>query len=461
MKRYILMAVLGGVLVLEETVSAAALTQSDLLQPIAPLLANKSLQAISLGVIRSDGSVTAHAGVMAPDNLVPPDDRTLYEIGSISKVFTGLLLADAVVRGEVTLDTPIATLLPSDVVLPVGAGQRITLRMLATHTSGLPRIPVEIPADDYRDPYALYGEAELWETLRKVKLDYEPGSKAGYSNLAVGLLGTLLARNAGMTYPELLVARITRPLGMADTVIDIRSDARVRFAPPFTAAGERWTPWEFKALAGAGGIRSTMEDMMRFAAAMLRPAGTPLREAIELGWAKQELATSFAPGGQALGWILAGDGRTRWHNGMTGGFHAALFVNADLGLATILLSNRSTPVGTGIAEAMMRRAAGLPERPLPNQNRIEVALTLEQLDRCVGTFRLSPEFALVFERRNLAIFLSPTGQGTDRLYAAGPGTFYSRRVLADIVFEFPADGGPAIALVLKQNGREMRAAREE
>jgi hypothetical protein len=84
-----------------------------------------------------------------------------------------------------------------------------------------------------------------------------------------------------------------------------------------------------------------------------------------------------------------------------------------------------------------------------------------RLDRCVGTFRLSPEFALVFERRNLAIYLSPTGQGPDRLYAAAPETFFSRRVLVDIVFEFPADGGPAIALVLKQNGREMWAAREE
>lgn len=389
-----------------------------------------------------------------------PDDRTVYEIGSISKVFTALLLADAVVRGEVKLDTPIARLLPDGVTLPGGAGDRITLRMLATHTSGLPRIPAEIPPDDYRDPYAMYADADLWNSLRQVKLDFEPGTKASYSNLAAGLLGTLLARNAGMSYAELLAARVTRPLKMSDTVVALRDDLRPRFAPPFTAAGEKWTPWEFQALAGAGGIRSTLADMMRLAAAMLRPAGSPLQKAIELAWAKQELTATISPGGQALGWFVAGDGRTRWHNGMTGGYHAAMFINLELRVATVLLSNRSTPAGTQVAEMLMRQAAGKPERPAPNRERAEVVLTEGQLDRCSGTFRISPHFALVFERRNLALFLTPTGQSTDRLYAAAPETFFSRRVAADIFLEFPSDGGPAVALVLKQNGREVRALRE-
>lgn len=440
--------------------SAATLTSADLIKPVTPLIENKSLQAVSLGVIQSDTSVTAHAGNLAPDDVTAPDDRTVYEIGSISKVFTALLLADAAVRGEVTLDKPIARLLPEGVTLPNGAGERITLRMLATHTSGLPRIPIEIRSDDYRDPYAAYAESDLWNSLRKVKLDFEPGTKASYSNLAAGLLGTLLARNAGLSYAELLAVRVTRPLGMSDTVVTLSDDQRPRFAPPFTAAGERWTPWEFQALAGAGGIRSTLADMMRFASAMLRPAASPLQQAIELAWAKQELAGSISPGGQALGWLMAGDGRTRWHNGMTGGYHAAMFVNAELHVATVVLSNRSTPAGTQIAETLMRRSAGMPDRPTPNRERAEVALTEAQLDRCNGTFRITPQFALVFERRNLALFLTPTGQSTDRLYPATPETFFSRRVAADIVFEFPSDGGPAVALVLKQNGREVRALRE-
>ncbi|MEO7413978.1 MAG: serine hydrolase [Opitutaceae bacterium] len=436
------------------------LKETDLALPFAALLENKTLQAVSVAVIQPGGTTTAHLGLLAPNRAVAPDDHTLYEIGSISKVFTSLLLAEAVVRGELTLDTPVADLLPSDVNLPNSAAQRITVRMLATHTSGLPSLPPEIPPDNFANPYARYAEADLWQTLRQVKLDFEPGTSAAYSNLAAGLLGTLLARRAHTTYAELLAARITKPLGMEETMIAIPETLRPRFAPPFTSAGELWTPWEFQALAGAGGIRSSLADMKRFAAAILRPADTPLQKAIELSWTRQELAKTFAPGGQALGWMLAGDGRTRWHNGMTGGFHAALFVNRELGLASVLLSNRSTPIGTELAAGLMQKAAGLPERPIPNRDRAEIAVTTEQLDRCVGTFQVTPQFSLVCERRNQALFVTPTGQSTDRLYAASPTTFFSRRAPADLAFDLPAEGGPATAVILKQAGRELRGTRQ-
>jgi CubicO group peptidase (beta-lactamase class C family) len=439
---------------------AATLVEADLLRAVEVPLRNKSLQAVSLGVIQREGRVTAHAGTLAPDNPAAPDDRTIYEIGSITKVFTALLLADAVVRGEVTLDTPIAKLLPPDTVLPDGAGDRITLRMLATHTSGLPRTPVEIPTGDFRNPYARYSEADLWASLRKVKLDSPPGTKAEYSNLGAGLLGTLLARRAGKTYPELIESRIAAPLGMKDTVVTMPDALRPRFAPGFSSAGQAWSQWDFIALAGAGGIRSTMADMMRFAEATLRPEGTPLKAAIDLAYEKQELAATISPGGQALGWLVGGDKATHWHNGMTGGFHAAIYVNRGLGIASVVLTNRSTPAGTEIAEGLVRRAAGMPERVIPNRDRAEIAVATDLLDRYAGTFRLSPKMTLTFERRNQSLFVTPTGQATDRLFAAEPHVFFSRRVPADLVFEVPADGGPATAVTLKQGGREMRGLRE-
>ena len=246
---------------------------------------------------------------------------------------------------------------------------------------------------------------------------------------------------------------------MADTVIEPDEKLRARFAPPFTATGKSWTHWDFRALAGAGGIRSTMADMMRFASAMLRPAETPLQKAIELAFTRQDLAATFAPGGQALGWFLAGDGDTRWHNGQTGGFHAAIFANPKLGVATVLLSNRSTPVGTEIAGSLFRRAAGKPERPMPNRDRAEVELTSEQLDRCTGTFQISPKLAVVCEHRDLALFVTPTDQPADRLHAASANTFFSRRAPVEIVFEFPNDGKPATSLVLKQGGRDVRGVK--
>lgn len=440
--------------------TAAPFSRSDLDREVAPLLSQKSVQALSIAVVRPEETVAAHFGQLAPDISAAPDDETVYEIGSISKVFTSLLLADAVVRGEVSLDTPIAKLLPIDVVLPGGAGDRITLRMLATHTSGLPRIPAEVPPDDYTNPYARYGESGMWATLRGVHLDFEPGTGAGYSNLAAGLLGTLLARNAGVTYEQLLRARILAPLGMARTAVDLDAGERRRLAPPFASDGKPWMPWDFQALAGAGGIRSTLPDMVRFARAMLKPEGTPLRDAIELAWASSKLASTVSPGGQALGWMIAGDRETRWHNGMTGGFHAAIFVNRAAAVATVVLSNRSHPVGTQLAERTFRAASGRPALPTPNAMRSEIALAPEQIDRCVGTFRLNAKLALVCERRNNSLFVTLTGRPTDRLFAAAGDTFFSRRAPVELKFELPDSGAQAPAVLLIQGGRQLRAVRE-
>ncbi len=442
-------------------VSAAAepLEQPVLAAAVAPLVSEQAVQAVSWGVRAAGKWTVDHAGTLSATDATTPHDTTIYEIGSVSKVFTGLLLAEAVVRGEVTLDTTLASLLPESVVLPDGAGERVTLRMLATHTSGLPRIPAELPTDDLRDPYGEYDEAELWATLRHVKLDFEPGTQAGYSNLAVGLLGMLLAREAGLSYDALLAARITGPLGMTDTAVELTEAQQRRLAPGSNAAGLPRSPWRFKALAGCGGIRSTLADMTRFADVMLHPAGTPLEAAIELSWAPQNLTATYPPGGQALGWLVAGDRQTRWHNGMTGGFHAAIFVNRERGIAAVWLSNRSTPVGTVLTEELMRRAAGMRERTVPNLDRVEVALSEAELDRCVGTYSLKPGFDLVVERQDRALILSPTGQARDRLYAESATTFFSRRVAADLVFELPADGGPATAVTLQQGGRVMRAPR--
>ncbi|MBE2213208.1 MAG: beta-lactamase family protein [Opitutaceae bacterium] len=442
------------------TAAGPALAPADLARIAAPYVQHRDISGASLGILQDASAVSTHVGAVGTEPGLSADDTTVYEIGSITKVFTSLLLAEAVVRGEVTLDTPIAGLLPPDVVLPEGAGDTITLRMLATHTSGLPRIPVEIPPDNPENPYASFDDTALWSSLRRVRLDFEPGTRASYSNLAAGLLGTLLARRAGVSYPELLAARITGPLGMEHTTVGVTGSPRDHLAIGRNGSGQPWSPWEFQALAGAGGIRSTIGDMLRFARAMLQPEGTPLREAIALTWERQALKATVAPGGQGLGWMIAGDGQTRWHNGMTGGFHAALFVNRKLGVASVVLVNRAAPAGSELAEHLLRAAAGLPERQPPNRDRAEIVVPVEQLERCVGTFRLNESFALVFEVRDGVLLLMPTGQGTDRLFAESPAVFFSRRVPADLVFEFPSKGDPASAVVLRQGGREMRAPRE-
>jgi CubicO group peptidase (beta-lactamase class C family) len=145
-----------------------------------------------------------------------PGPGTMFELGSITKVFTSLLLADMVDRGEVRLDDPVAMYLPKGVVLPSRNGKQITLTDLATHSSGLPRDADNLDLMQV-NPLARYGPSQLYEFLARYTLSRDPGEKFGYSNLAVSLLGHALTLRAGKSYEELLRTRILEPLGMQDT----------------------------------------------------------------------------------------------------------------------------------------------------------------------------------------------------------------------------------------------------
>ena len=151
---------------------------------------------------------------------MPLDGNTVFEMGSISKVFTGALLADMVARGEVKLDDPIAKYLPQTVKVPSRNGRQITLLDLATQSSGLPRLPSNMRPADFSNPYADYSVQQLYEFLSGYSLTRDPGQRYEYSNLGVGLLGHVLALRAGKSYEEILKERILDPLGMNDTRVD-------------------------------------------------------------------------------------------------------------------------------------------------------------------------------------------------------------------------------------------------
>ena len=247
------------------------------------------------------------------------DGETVFEVGSVTKAFTGLLLAEMVTRGEVTLETTIAECV-TDADLPEAVGS-VTLLQLATHTSGLPRLPSGMDAfddADGRNPYAHLTRERLLELLQKT----EPG-KAGsveYSNFGMGLLGELLAIRAETTYPRLLRQRVLTPLGM--TSAGFASDG-VEVVQGYQ--GRQETPaWELAAVAGAGGLRCSAEELLRFGEAMLDPP-EELREAVGLAW------TVHSPAGGpevGLAWHRAGTGEDAvwWHNGATYGSTAYLGV---------------------------------------------------------------------------------------------------------------------------------------
>ena len=191
---------------------------------------------------------------VSPNQPVLPDGCTIVEIGSVTKVFTCLALASMAAEGKVNADDAIGSILPREVASPQRGGHQITLRHLATHTAGLPRLPENLDLSDANatNPYALYAAAELYKNLASVKLTSIPGSAMDYSNYGAGLLGHLLALKAGRSYEELILQSICKPLGLHDTVFQLSVEQQARLAGGHNPKGAPVPPWNFDVMAPAG-----------------------------------------------------------------------------------------------------------------------------------------------------------------------------------------------------------------
>jgi len=252
---------------------------------------------------------------------------TIFEIGSITKVFTGFLLADMVERGEVGLDDSARKYLPPSVTVPSRSGREISLVDLATHTSGLPRDSVEVDLNNDHSPYATYAASDLYAFLGRYRLDRDPGSKSEYSNVGMGLLGHALALRAGVSYEDLLRRRIFEPLGMTNTAITFDVGQRAQRATGYNAKLLPLQPWSGGVIAPAGGVSSTAADMLKFGAAVL-DAQSPLK-AVFARMTSVKRPTEEARVQQTLGWGLfrLGANEIVAHSGGTFGFQSRLIVD--------------------------------------------------------------------------------------------------------------------------------------
>ena len=185
---------------------------------------------IAIGLIDEHGSTVVGYGKLSTTDDRTPDGKTVFEIGSISKVFTSILLADAVKRGTIGLNDPVQKFLPESVRVPARDDTAITLYHLSTHTSGLPRMPDNFAPADPTNPYADYTVEQMYEFLARAELTGRPGENAAYSNFGVGLLGRILARQAGSDYETLVRKRIAGPLKMNDTVVTLTPKLEERMA---------------------------------------------------------------------------------------------------------------------------------------------------------------------------------------------------------------------------------------
>jgi CubicO group peptidase (beta-lactamase class C family) len=379
----------------------------------------------------------------------PFDGDTVFEIGSATKVFTAALLSDMVRRGEVRLDDPAGKYLPESVRVPSKNGKPITLLSLATQSSGLPRLPGNLKPKDPKNPYADYTVSELYDFLSGYELPREPGEKYEYSNLGSGLLGHVLARRAGKSYEDLLRERILDPLGMKDTAITLTPAMRARLAPGHDAAGAAVSGWDFPVLAGAGALRSTANDLLKFLAANLDPGDGAL--AADLRETRSVRAATGMPDLDiGLAWhVLHRFGAdVVWHNGGTGGYHSWLGLIEKKQTAAVVLCNSFSEIDDIGLHLLEPR---FPLTAAPKARR-ETAVDPAVLKTYVGEYQLAPAFSITVTREGGSLFLQATGQSRLPLYAESETEFFLKAVDAQITFV--KEDGRVTKLILHQNGRD-------
>lgn len=419
---------------------------------VQPLIDNGIAFGLCIGLVDGDKTYVLSYGRVSAEKPGKPDADTLYEIGSITKTFTGILLAEAVERHEVLLTDPVAKYLPDSVKVPQFQGTPITLLDLATQSSALPGLPGNFAPKDPNNPFADYSADKLYAFLNDYHLTRKPGERYEYSNLGMGLLGFALARHAGMSYEALVKRRILDPLGMQSTVITFTSESRAHLAPGHDADGDPVSNWDLNALQGAGALRSSVHDMLLFLKANLGQTQTPLQSALFL--AQKSQRPIEGPGSIGLAWHILPDGKTTWHNGRTGGYCSLAAFDREKQKGVVVLCNSIANEVDILGFGLLRMLEGTDPKPIKIKPVAQIDPNL--LAKYVGEYELAPGAVLTLTRNNDRLMAQLTGQGAYRIYPSSETEFFYRVVDAQITF-VKNEKGEVEKLVLHQNGRDLPA----
>jgi CubicO group peptidase (beta-lactamase class C family) len=425
--------------------------------PLAP----ETHGGVTIGVVQHGVRRIFSYGTAQPDSV--------FEIGSITKTFTGLILAQMVQQGKVHLDDPVRVLLPPDTVAKPATSDEITLLDISDQHAALPRMPDNFHPADKSNPYADYDAKALYAFIAKHGVAHPADAPFLYSNLAVGLLGQALANRAGVQYPTLLHDQVIGPLKMTDTAIVLTPAMQSRFIQGYDVNAKPAHAWDLEALAGAGGIRSTAADMLAYLEAQLHPdhlpAGalaTPQGKTLAAAIAQSHLLRAEAGDGMhiALNWFRIDATGSYWHNGGTGGYSSYALFNPDKDYAIIVLFNTSpgVPFADTLGAHIEQRLTGKPALKLAREFPKVVDIDPKVLDGYTGQYQLAANFILTVTRDGTHMMTEATGQGKIEIFPESQTKFFTKVMEADITF-VTDDQGRATSIILHQNGADHPAPR--
>lgn len=320
-------------------------------------LSDRQNYGLVIGVLSNDSTKISSFGRISKTLTQAPDGDSIFEIGSITKTFTGLTLALMAGKKEISLNDNLDSVLPEEARLPDDAGQLITLKHLASQCSGFPRLPANFGAVSLRNPYKDYSVQKLYEALRELQVNKDQiGKHYQYSNFGVGLLGHILATKAGKSYDELVCERICKPCKLQSTR-QIPSNSMKPHLVPGHNNGKEVPHWDFTSLAGCGAFYSSANDLLRYASIYLQCPDEQMAEATDLA-KTVHFQNKKGKVRIGLGWQLlkVNEEEIVWHDGGTGGFRTFLAFNKEKKRAIVVLSNSTMSVdeiGMGLAKSLL------------------------------------------------------------------------------------------------------------
>jgi CubicO group peptidase (beta-lactamase class C family) len=439
------------------TMPAFAMSDSDLRAALEQRFKDDRTGACVAAAVIDNGTTASAYFCADPKSERPYDEHTAFEIGSVTKTMTAALLAEFIARGEVALDDPLTKLLPPGTGVPSFNGRQITIGDIVTHTSGLPAIPSQYRMTDMNNPYASVTERDLLGALAATQLTRAPGSQWEYSNFAMMVLSYALAKRSGKDYETLLRERLLTPLGMNETYV-ARRPPQVRLAQGHLANTMPAVPWDFPAdMAGVGGVRATLPDMVRYLEGELGARESAITPA--LARTQQQVASV---GGHTMGmnWEILSTAKIAnghtiiMHGGGTGGYSSFMAFDRAAKRAAILLSDTALTDLGGLTNLGLHLLD--PAVPV-GAPRIVATADAKLIDALVGQYRLQGGLGMELRHKGSALTIQADGQPEFEMGYDSAGDFYPLQFDALLRPKRKADG--TYAFTWFQLGAALEAER--
>lgn len=401
---------------------------------------------IAVAVIEDDETNFINIGYANKETKQAVNNKTYFEIGSISKTFTAMALASMVNEGKLKLTDPVQLYLPKGVTLPTLNDKPITFLSLANHTSGLPRLPSNMAFAIPQNPYVDYSVEDMYQFLSNYQLPREVGSTPEYSNLGMGLLGHVLSLIDKKSYQTMIQDRVLSPLMMNETFIDIPANEYSKLSQGYNEQLMPTLHWQLPALQGAGALKSTIKDL----AIYLQESMNKNTLTNEFSLTQTTSATFTAPNTSiGLAWIIdeSSGNKIFMHDGGTGGYRSFIGFNEQNQKGIVILANTVIDMNK-VAHAFLTSSLDTVQLNKP------IKLTSEQLSKLSGEYELAPSFVLTITNNGKQLFVQATGQPKLALNSTSATEFINHAVGAKVTFDTD-EQGKALSLTLHQGGQTL------